>query len=185
MKIAILTLMLLIAILRPVGLKNLQELVVMFEKPSGGGVLIKQGVISVSHLIGDDTQIWLVNGEKKLAGKVLKIDRGLDLALIEIEEGHEYARLRFNPHLGEQIYIVGAPVGFEDTVTFGRIAKVTKDYLIVDARISMGSSGGGVFDRRGNLLGIIQGIQGYFGYWPGEHMNIAIPAEKIKQFLRD
>lgn len=170
--------------LKPVELSALQEVTLMFKDGGGSGVLIEGGIITVSHIVRYRREIKLVNNGKEIVGKVVKIDKGMDLAFIRVEGKYKYTKLRLNPQLGEQIYVVGAPGDIEDAITFGRVARITEDSLVIDARISMGSSGGGVFDRKGRLLGIVQQIWGHEN-WPGEYMNLAIPAKTIKEFLEE
>ena len=60
--------------------------------------------------------------------------------------------------MGEQVYTVGAPSGLERTLANGIISGLrsegTHHYIQTTAPISPGSSGGGLFDENGNLIGI-------------------------------
>lgn len=60
--------------------------------------------------------------------------------------------------VGERVYSIGAPAGLENTLGEGLISGLRKDgklrLIQTSAPISKGSSGGGLFDGRGNLLGI-------------------------------
>lgn len=82
--------------------------------------------------------------------------------------------------IGERAYTIGAPSGLDLTLGEGLVsAKRRNDgqqYVQTSAPISPGSSGGGLFDARGNLLGITT-----FMLKDTQNLNFAIAAE---EFLR-
>ena len=172
---------------KPVALETLQDLTVAAKPPiMGAGVFIKEGIITVAHAVGEsETEVWFVNNNEEFIGTVIKINTEIDLALLEVKDTHRYAYLGLNPKIGDHICVVGDPGGYEDTITFGRITHFTKEKLMVDARVSFGNSGGGVFDKKGRLLGIIHHIEPSRYKWPGDWINVAIPAKTIKAFLEE
>jgi S1-C subfamily serine protease len=78
--------------------------------------------------------------------------------------------------VGETVYAIGNPLRLDRTLSEGLVSgkreRSDRRYLQTTAPISPGSSGGGLFDAHGNLLGItsftMKGAQG---------LNFAIPAE--------
>jgi S1-C subfamily serine protease len=60
--------------------------------------------------------------------------------------------------VGEAAYTLGSPVGLELTLSNGIVSGRREEgghrYVQTTAPISPGSSGGGLFDARGNLIGI-------------------------------
>jgi S1-C subfamily serine protease len=60
--------------------------------------------------------------------------------------------------VGEPLYTLGAPSGLELTLANGILSALREDegvrYVQTTAPISPGSSGGGLFDARGNLVGV-------------------------------
>ena len=82
--------------------------------------------------------------------------------------------------VGEKVYTVGAPIGLERTLGEGIISGLRKfegEKLIqTSAPISSGSSGGGLFDTRGNLIGITT-----FLLYEAQNLNFAIAAEQYWQ----
>ncbi len=60
--------------------------------------------------------------------------------------------------VGEPLYTLGAPSGLDLTLANGILSALREDagvrYVQTTAPISPGSSGGGLFDARGNLVGI-------------------------------
>jgi S1-C subfamily serine protease len=79
--------------------------------------------------------------------------------------------------VGEPVYAIGNPYRLERTLSDGLLSgkrQLRKDlrYLQTSAPISPGSSGGGLFDARGNLIGITTStLRG------SQNLNFAIPAE--------
>lgn len=79
---------------------------------------------------------------------------------------------------GERVYAVGAPQGLELTLSEGLISglRPTDDAQLVQtsAPISPGSSGGGLFDSKGQLVGVTT-----LYLKEGQNLNFAVPAEWI------
>lgn len=136
-----------------------------------------------------------------------KIDTQVDLALLDTSDDKhgfqwgkffvmataaphkKFARLGKNPHLGQSMICVGSPYGLDFMVSSGIISKLgqkveefTAVYILHTAMINPGSSGGGVFDMRGHLIGVnTMSIGSPFG-WAG--ISTAVNLETIKEFLK-
>ena len=102
------------------------------------------------------------------AAVVISADQNIDLALIKILGKASYHininSYRGQPRIGDKIHVIGHTAGMTYSYTKGHIASIrlAQPYyanrkiklLQIDASIYRGNSGGGVFDDRGNLLGI-------------------------------
>ncbi|ACJ19661.1 S1C family serine protease [Coxiella burnetii] len=105
-----------------------------------------------------------------------------DLCLLKIPSAN-FAAVKMRPssevNIGEEVYAVGNPQGTEKSLSKGIISNKhpVKDgaWLQTDAAIYFGSSGGGLFDAQGNLIGITTKMGGNFGF--------AIPTEWITNAL--
>ncbi|HAI94124.1 MAG TPA: hypothetical protein DCM36_05220 [Xanthomonadaceae bacterium] len=81
-------------------------------------------------------------------------------------------------NVGDKVYAIGAPQGLELTLSDGLVSGL-RDYkgaqvIQTTAPISKGSSGGGLFDAQGRLVGITtMYLDG------GQNLNFAMPAELI------
>jgi S1-C subfamily serine protease len=79
--------------------------------------------------------------------------------------------------VGERAYSIGTPIGLELTLGEGVVSskRTPEDrrYIQTSAPISPGSSGGGLFDAQGNLLGITT-----FHVVGAQNLNFAIAAEE-------
>lgn len=79
---------------------------------------------------------------------------------------------------GERVYAIGAPEGLELTFSEGVISALRETegvrMIQTSAPISPGSSGGGLFDAQGNLVGITT-----FYLKEGQSLNFALPGEWV------
>lgn len=77
--------------------------------------------------------------------------------------------------IGERVFAIGAPAGLELSLSDGLVSGVRKrretTVIQTTAAISPGSSGGGLFDEKGNLVGITT-----FFIEGGQALNFALPA---------
>ena len=81
--------------------------------------------------------------------------------------------------VGQKVFAIGAPQGLELTLSEGIISSLREvtggRYLQISAPISPGSSGGGLFDEDGRLIGLPT-----FYLGGGQQLNFAVPVEWIK-----
>ena len=84
--------------------------------------------------------------------------------------------------VGEQVFAVGNPEGLEKSISQGIISNKRSDrggdVLQTDASVSFGSSGGGLFDHNGELIGITNSVDRY-----SKNIAFAIPSEWVSQIL--
>lgn len=98
-------------------------------------------------------------------------DRATDLALLKINlpDGVTLpaAVLAEPPGLGEDVCAIGNAFGFDLSVTCGVVSALAvsgtgfnaiEDFVQTDAAMNPGMSGGGLFDRQGNLIGLLSAI---------------------------
>jgi S1-C subfamily serine protease len=85
---------------------------------------------------------------------------------------------------GERVYAVGAPEGLELTFSEGVVSALRDTegvhMIQTSAAISPGSSGGGLFDAAGNLVGITT-----FYLKEGQSLNFALPGEWVTKILME
>ena len=79
--------------------------------------------------------------------------------------------------VGARVYAIGAPEGLELSLSEGIVSSLREveggQYIQTTAPISPGSSGGGLFDENGELIGLIS------FYIEGQNLNFAIPVEWV------
>jgi len=132
----------------------------------------------------------------EVRGKVIAFDKALDVALIQLDNvwGLPYATFRETPaQVGEEVWICGAPLALPFSIDRGRINQVKLDLgesggilwnrqLKLDIAAAPGSSGSGIFDINGYLIGCLHGVLVYQGnYIRGG--QLAIDGEFIREWL--
>jgi cytochrome c-type biogenesis protein CcmH/NrfG len=82
--------------------------------------------------------------------------------------------------VGAKVYAIGAPKGLELTLSDGIVSSLREveggQYIQTTAAISPGSSGGGLFDENGSLVGLTT-----FYFAEGQSLNFAVPVEWVKE----
>lgn len=149
---------------------------------SGSGVVFEENNLIVTnfHVIEDSysAEITDNNGRSYWVDYVGAYSKEDDLALLVIKGGTiDYiARVGDSSKVkkGDKVYAIGSPMGVSNTVSEGLLSQIVDGYLQISAPISHGSSGGGLFDRWGNLVGIT-----FAGYDDAQNLNYAIPIEAV------
>lgn len=84
--------------------------------------------------------------------------------------------------VGEVCYAIGTPKGFQNTISPGLISNILKEgseyYFQISNPISPGSSGGGLFNDVGDLIGIT-----FASYKDGQNINFAIPSKYVSELM--
>lgn len=151
---------------------------------SGSGVILSTGlpegrvaIITTAHTLEPPVEqtAYVVAGTKRerIPADIVAVDAARDLALVTASvAGVSEAALAGGAELADEILIVAFPWGRERTVVNGAVSQIAAQASIedplsisgpvglVDATVSYGMSGGGVFDRRtGQLVGLVRGYR--------------------------
>jgi S1-C subfamily serine protease len=112
-----------------------------------------------------------------------------DLALVKVSlRLPAVARLTAaDPDAGAAVLVVGYPSGGEQAVERGEVVEYARlrepedasPVMRMTADIVPGNSGGAVVDRRGELVGIVFGVETETGY------GLAIPASAVRALLNE
>lgn len=146
----------------------------------GSGVFLERDLLITScHVIARGSTLVAVQRQQRVHGRLAAYDAQKDLCALRVE-GLDAVPARVNEgasaRVGQRVYAIGAPEGFEHTLSEGLVSGLRQSaagpYLQITAALSDGSSGGGLFDGEGRLLGITA-----FVYSSGQNLNFAAPAE--------
>ncbi|EME68190.1 trypsin-like serine protease [Paramagnetospirillum caucaseum] len=137
-------------------------------------------LVTNCHVIDEMAVILLRQGGQTLRATPSGGDPATDRCLMTVSPGRLSAvpgiRSWGDLRVGETVYSIGAPKGLEATLGQGLISGLrqikTLRYVQTTAPISPGSSGGGLFDGAGNLVGITT-----FHIRDADGLNFAIAAE--------
>ena len=149
---------------------------------NGSGVVVaKNRVITNCHVTDKARRLAVDFGDGRSPGVVVARNAGQDLCLLATDtKAVPPVRLRSADGLqiGEQVYAIGAPYGLERTLSPGLISgkRTYKTHIVIQttAAISPGSSGGGLFDEAGALIGVTR-----FYLEQGQSLNFAMPTDWI------
>jgi S1-C subfamily serine protease len=179
-------------------LKREGPAVVMVETSDNGGkltgqasgvVLLSEGVIATNfHVIEDACNVTVkfsTSGKTVPVTALIGVDQDNDLALLRVNaQGLPTAEVgksaQLNP--GDGVVAIGNPMGLEQSVSEGIISGIrhpsSRYWIQTTAPISPGSSGGGLYSRRGELVGITS-----FTLRESQNLNFAVPVERALGLL--
>ncbi len=173
------------------------------SEASGSGVIIsKDGYILTNNHVVENAiyvEVKTSNG-KTYEAKVIGRDPDTDVAVLKVEANDlkpAYFGNSTNVRLGEWVLAVGNPLSLSSTVTAGIVSAQGRGdafgfrssqysvnfYIQTDAAINPGNSGGGLFDLKGQLIGINTAIKTNTGYFQG--YGFAIPINLAKAVAED
>jgi hypothetical protein len=114
------------------------------------------------HVVAGATRIKVSQGKNEWPARLMSSDVGKDRCVLEVSGAQLKPVQGVRPYVdlkvGERLYTVGNPSGLDLTLADGLLSALREEdgvrYVQTTAPISPGSSGGGLFDARGNLVGI-------------------------------
>ncbi|MDO4530352.1 MAG: stalk domain-containing protein [Bacillota bacterium] len=130
------------------------------NKIQGSGIVLSEnGLICTNYHIIENasTAQFLFHNGQVYQGEttVVGLDRQNDIALLKIDlSGLTPARTSLQYDIGEKVTAIGSPNGQRNISTTGRITGFDRDVIAATAEISNGSSGGGLFNSDGALIGM-------------------------------
>jgi S1-C subfamily serine protease len=172
---------------------------------SGSGFHVGNGlIVTAGHVIPNDANISDISisfdNQQFYPGRFIKSDPNIDAGVIYCEPVKSFPTLNLGDsdtlEKGDIIAVIGAPEGFHDTTTVGRISNLHQglgkgapseawnDIIFVDADIMEGSSGGMVIGTDGLVYGLVMGVT-------GQHADVGIgessvsPSNKIRKMLSE
>lgn len=154
-------------------------------QPSGRGsgvVIGPQSVITNCHVIDRAVSVRVKSGTTEFAATSGTSDTYLDLCILQVAglSAPEVKRgSAKNLQVGQTVYAIGTPQGLDRTLSQGLISALreTPEGTVIQtsAAISPGSSGGGLFDAEGRLIGITT-----FQTKAGQNLNFAVPVDWLE-----
>ena len=133
------------------------------ESGAGSGVIISSDgyILTCAHVVDGASTITVTIGDKDYTATLVGEDTTSDIAVIKIDAD--------GLKVGQSVMAVGNPLGeLGGTVTGGMISALNRSVTIqgsssvntmsliqMDASVSPGNSGGGLFNMNGELIGIV------------------------------
>jgi len=143
----------------------------------GSGVLIsKDGkILTAAHVVqrGQPITIEFTDGQRVKA-QIVELSVSADHALLQVDrvpDAAAAAKLGDSDvvETGDDMFVVGAPYGLSNTLTVGRVSArrpdetrggilSTSEFLQTDAVVNPGNSGSPVFNKAGEVVGIVSSV---------------------------
>jgi len=165
----------------------------------GSGVLISDDgkILTAAHVVqtADKIAVQFRSGEA-IPARVLAAEPAADIAVVQL------ASLPAKAHvaplgnsdairIGERVFVVGAPLGIEHTLTVGYVSArrgaenlgglVPAELLQTDAAINEGNSGGPMFNLQGEVVGIVSHIITHSGGFEG--LGFAVSSNTAREMV--
>lgn len=159
------------------------------EGSLGSGFIISEDgfILTNAHVIADTDEVTVKLVDKReYTAKVIGSDAYTDVALLKIDaKGLPVARIGDPQRLeaGEWVAAIGAPFGFENSVTVGVVSAKGRmlpnesyvPFIQTDVAVNPGNSGGPLFSTSGEVIGINSQIYSETGGYMG--ISFAIPID--------
>ena len=150
---------------------------VVSSSGQGSGTYAKVGrhyiVITAQHVVRDE-QVLIVEGRNGEVVYALPILQGTntDVSILLIPEMNSRTAVDYNPRkrprnieriIGQTLTYSGFPSRHDLLTIQGQVAGYERGHVIMHSYAWPGSSGSGVFDRRGRLIGVVSAVD--IGVW--------------------
>lgn len=153
-----------------------------------GFIISKDGyILTNAHVVESANEITVrLTDKREFGAKVIGTDRKTDIALLKIDADDLPVVTQGSPDqlkVGEWVIAIGAPFGFENTVTAGIVSAKGRSlaqenyvpFIQTDVAINPGNSGGPLFNMKGEVVGINSQIYSRTGGFMG--LSFAIPID--------
>lgn len=157
---------------------------------ASGVVIAPGGVVATNaHVVNGACNLYI----KKSSGSLIAVT-----GIVQIDPDKDIAILRFDSkdlpvaklgdshdvRVGDRVVAIGSPLGLEQTISDGivsglRTAENRGSIIQTTAPISPGSSGGGLFNTKGELIGLTA-----FTLQDSQNLNFAVPLADVLDILK-
>jgi S1-C subfamily serine protease len=152
----------------------------------GSGVVVSETgeIMTAAHVVeaAENVTVTFLNGEK-VPAKVVTLNNDADVALVKLVWIPKDLTVvpignSDNVKIGNQVFVIGNPLGLEHSLSVGHISGRMADehisdkfsrpeFFQTDASINHGNSGGPMFNMKGEVIGIVSFILSQSGGFEG------------------
>lgn len=168
------------------------------QQPSqgmGSGFIVSPDgfIVTNAHVVDGASEVTVkLTDRREFTAKVIGADKRTDIALIKIDAKNLPAlEISGTPNVrrGEWVIAIGAPFGFENSVSAGVVSGVHRalpngqmvPFIQTDVAVNPGNSGGPLLNAKGQVVGVNSQIYSRSGGYQGVSFSIPIElAAKIK-----
>ncbi len=167
-----------------------------YQRAGAGVILHNSGIIVTNaHVVGqaEKIQVLLAN-EQKFSAKVVRFAPDLDLALLKIDADFQLPAVVLADSgrilLNEEIFTVGSSPLLKEAISGGKITGLASsrnasysnsyesDFFQTSMNIYKGDSGGPLFNRKGELIGLMTAK-----LLSKDNSSFAVSSNKIRRYV--
>jgi len=158
----------------------------------GSGVVINDSglILTNYHVFSECEKLSVYHNNELINYSTIEVaDVDNDILILKIYES-KFKKIDIgnseNVKVGEQIYAIGSPLGYENTISEGIVSGLrntdadNRNLIQITASISQGSSGGAIVNSKGELIGIST-----FQNKSGQNLNFAIPINEVLKLTNE
>lgn len=142
-------------------------------------------LLTNAHVITDGYSVDAIteSDERLFIDGAVYYSQDDDIAILKINGKSSIKALNYSEEykVGDKVIAIGSPLGIKNSVSEGIVSNSLEDGTIQhSAPISSGSSGGTLFNSKGQVIGMNTAT-----LTSGQNLNLAIPFSKIKDAYED
>jgi len=170
----------------------------------GSGIIVRRSgstvyILTNNHVVKDATDVSVKLSDNRIyKARVVGTDPRKDVALVSFQTRDDVSIAELGDsatlHVGDIVFAVGSPLGFESSVTMGIVSALGRhapsadvatytDYVQTDAPINQGNSGGALVNINGQVIAMNTWIAAPTGGNVG--LGFAIPINNARQAIDD
>ncbi|WP_343671902.1 trypsin-like peptidase domain-containing protein [Paraburkholderia heleia] len=161
---------------------------------AGSGFIVSPDgvVLTTAHIVDNAEQVTVrLTDKREFKAEVVAVDPQSDVAVLQID-AHDLPFVKLaekaKVHAGEPVLSIGSPDSYQNTVTTGILSATSRTlpdgkafpFLQTDVAVNPDNSGGPIFNRAGEVIGIDVQIYADGGRYQG--LTFAIPIDAANQF---
>jgi S1-C subfamily serine protease len=164
------------------------------QKATASGILWGEDYILTNRHVIEQFEVnkWIAEGNKDIFDRYYcteteTFDTQADIALIKTDRPHggnikigDSSKVK----VGDRVVVISSPRGIKNVVTDGEVTKLYSnnlvDYICTNVETKPGSSGGGIFNMQGELIGLMVGGPDA----EDEKISIGVATNSIQEIIK-
>lgn len=162
---------------------------------TGSGFIVDPNglVLTTAHVVDNAEEVTVrLTDKREFKAQVVAVDPQSDVAVLQIDNARNLPFVKLGDsskvRAGEPVLSIGSPDSFQNTVTTGIVSATSRTlpngnafpFLQTDVAVNPDNSGGPLFNRVGEVIGIDVQLYADSGHYEG--LTFAIPIEAANQF---
>lgn len=162
---------------------------------TGSGFIVNPAglVLTTAHVVDNAEEVTVrLTDKREFKAQVVAVDPQSDVAVLQIENARNLPFVKLGDsskvRAGEPVLSIGSPDSYQNTVTTGIVSATSRTlpngsafpFLQTDVAVNPDNSGGPLFNRAGEVIGIDVQLYADSGHYEG--LTFAIPIEAANQF---